>query len=108
MPPAVWHVLLRALRRGVPSSAITYRSQVDFLCDDCHAIALLGQTRSPHRDQISLVPSNDRFRLAVGPLQMMNDANDVSLGDLASQFKLDFKDTRLRCEQIIFTVQGLR
>src|SRR5688572_23521033 len=79
----------------------------DLFGDDCHAIALLRQTRRAHRDQIAGALSDDRFRRAVWPFEMMNIADGLPVLHFGAEVEANFKNARLRSEQIVFAVESL-
>ena len=56
-----------------------------------HAIALLGETRGSHRDEITAALRDNRFRLTIGTFQMVDVTDHVALLHMFIKLDADFK-----------------
>ena len=93
------------LERG---SRLTYCLRADLLRDNSDAVALLRQTWGAHSNEVATSPRDERFGRAVGPLEMMDETDGLAALHLRAEIQPDFKNARLRREQIIFPMQRLR
>jgi hypothetical protein len=82
-------------------------TRAHLLCDDRHAIALLREARRAHGDEITCALSDDRFRRAVGPFEVMDEADGLPAFRFRAEIDRDFKNAGLLREQVVLALERL-